>query len=277
MRIRTRLSHCETTFSCTFCGRCVDTSSTRPNLRPSPAMRTACSVAIAVSGSSVVLRADVVRLVDHDQDRLTRGAAPPERGQHRLGRHGLLGPARERAEVRDDAAGPARAARDPRVTRDRIRTRSATGRCRGSGRARRGPAGRDRARRETALITFRGLISAALSDASTVSTRAAYSSRSAIGSRRSTAACSVASKSRKRTCRRSLAVVSRAAAPRLRPRRRTRSRTVSGASSRSSPSLTKSEFGSRITTRSDVSTSSRSRIVPSAYVLPDPDWPHRNV
>ena len=29
--------------------------------------------------------------------------------------------------------------------------------------------------------------------------------------------------------------------------------------------------------RSDVSASSRSRIVPSAYVLPEPDWPQRNV
>ena len=54
IRISTRLSHWESTLSCTFEGRWVDTSRWSPNLRPSPAIRTACSVERTVSGSLLV-------------------------------------------------------------------------------------------------------------------------------------------------------------------------------------------------------------------------------
>ena len=103
-RMSTRLSHCEMTFSWTFCGRWVESSRYRPNLRPSAAIRIACSVASAVSGSSGLRGTDVVRLVDDDQHGLARLAPAPQlvedggRGQR------LLLARRERSEVDDHAA-----------------------------------------------------------------------------------------------------------------------------------------------------------------------------
>jgi hypothetical protein len=48
---------------------------------------------------------DVVRLVDHDQDRLALVPPPPQVAQHRRGDQGLLLAGRQRAQVDDDAAG----------------------------------------------------------------------------------------------------------------------------------------------------------------------------
>ena len=74
-------------------------------MRPSAAIRTACSVASAVSGSSGARRADVVRLVDDDQHRLalaraaaTARRAPPPATSACSSR------VAQRAEVDDDAA-----------------------------------------------------------------------------------------------------------------------------------------------------------------------------
>ena len=49
-------------------------------------------------------RADVVRLVDHDEDRIAFLAPPPQITEHRRGDEGLLLAARQRAQVDDDTA-----------------------------------------------------------------------------------------------------------------------------------------------------------------------------
>ena len=72
-------------------------------MRPSAAIRTAWSVTSAVTGSSGCLRADVVRLVDHDE----HGLASVRR--HRAFEHGLRGDGlllarRQRAEIDDETA-----------------------------------------------------------------------------------------------------------------------------------------------------------------------------
>lgn len=56
-----------------------------------------------------------------------------------------------------------------------------------------------------------------------------------------------------------------------------RAASASGVSGLVSPSRTKSALGSTITIRRSVVSMSRSRSTPSAYVLPDPLCPHRNV
>ena len=149
--------------------------------------------------------------------------------------------------------------------RPRFRIRAPSARVAGSGAS---------SRREARSPTLLGAASIPLSSRST---SAPYSSRSAIGSSRSTAACSSASQSVNRTCSRSLPVsalrrtTSPAAASRY------LSATAESAPSRTSPSRTKSELGSSTTIRRFVSRIRRSRTVPRAYVLPDPDWPQKKV
>jgi hypothetical protein len=52
--------------------------------------------------------ADVMRLVDHDQDRLALGPPPPQCCEHALSRERLLAGCLQRSEVDDEPAGPAR-------------------------------------------------------------------------------------------------------------------------------------------------------------------------
>ncbi len=61
-------------------------------------------MATALTGILGVRRADVVRLVDHDQHRPALLASPPELGEHGGGGERLLLPRLERAEVDDEAA-----------------------------------------------------------------------------------------------------------------------------------------------------------------------------
>ena len=113
--------------------------------------------------------------------------------------------------------------------------------------------------------------------AASIAASAAYSSRSAIGSSRSSAAWAAGLElGEVQPQPRSPAPrgVDRDAARRLDGSVR---RPPASAPARTSPRRTKSEFGSRITMRRSVSISSRSSITPSEYVLPEPDWPHRNV
>ena len=273
MRMRTRLSHCEMTFSCAFCGRWVETRSTRPNLRPSPAIRTACSVAIAVSGSSgtcghtLWASSITIRIGSRAARRLQSAASTASAA--------TACSARVPSEPRSTTTqrGPP-GATALRASRRRAQTRPASCRCRGfRARTPRECSGSGCAHMRS--IVSRTLSARSASAFSSASASAAYSSRSAIGSRRSTRPVgrvevaeadveAVSARHRRRAAR----------APRPRPpctgrghpwarRRAARAR------------RTKSEFGSRITMRSNVSMRRRSRIVPSAYVLPEPDWPQR--
>ena len=54
MRINTMFSHCETTLTCSFWGRCVATTRNVPYLRPSPAAHTTRSIRAVTNGSSAV-------------------------------------------------------------------------------------------------------------------------------------------------------------------------------------------------------------------------------
>ena len=69
IRISARLSHCESTCGWIFEGRCVDSSSHRPYLRPSAAIWTRRSARACCTGVDRLGRAQVVRLVEHDQGR----------------------------------------------------------------------------------------------------------------------------------------------------------------------------------------------------------------
>ncbi len=102
-----------------------------------------------------------------------------------------------------------------------------------------------------------------------------YSPRSASGSSRSTAAWAARGIVAKRMRRGSAAVLS--APSTWMSDLPSRWAASSGASGRASPSRTKSALGSRTTMRSPVPSRSCSRMTPSAKVLPEPLWPHRNV
>ena len=164
---------------------------------PRAAIRTACSVASAFSASSGLCRADVVRLVDHDQHRLARRPPAPQRGR--------APPRRPRPAPR---GWPASRGRRPRSARRRARRAPAANR-RSAARPDL-PADdaevlrtRPSARSGSALARIRPTppSTAACPRASVDAARAAppYSSRSATGSRRSTAACARRPSSPKRT------------------------------------------------------------------------------
>ena len=104
MRIRRRLSHCESTFSCTFCGRCVDTKQVEPEL--AALARDPDGMLGRERGQRILgtRRADVVRLVDDDQDRPTLLAPPPQLAEHGRGGQRLLLSRRQRSEVDHEAA-----------------------------------------------------------------------------------------------------------------------------------------------------------------------------
>ena len=77
IRIRTRLSHCDSTCGWIFEGRWVESSSHRPYLRPSAAIWMSRSTRAACIGPRGLRGAEVVRLVEHDQRRRTALAVAP--------------------------------------------------------------------------------------------------------------------------------------------------------------------------------------------------------
>ena len=131
IRIRTRLSHWETTFGCTLPGRCVATNRWSPYLRPSPAMSTPRSAAAARIGSSVsagkTLCASSTASSTGSRSRAPR--PPPSEQRERDDRTFLR--ARQAAEVEHDA--PTRYDRRSRRSTFRRRAARATSRrCPGS-------------------------------------------------------------------------------------------------------------------------------------------------
>ena len=102
IRMRTRLSHWDSTLSCTLSGRCVDTRRCGPNFRPSAAiwMRVACGQ--GDQSAFGVLGAHVVSLVDHDQDRPAVTVQVPESAT--------------RASIQATRRSPSVPASDPRST-----------------------------------------------------------------------------------------------------------------------------------------------------------------
>jgi hypothetical protein len=109
-----RLSHWDTTFSCTLCGRCVEVSRYSPYLRPSAAICTTVSVESRADLDARIHRADVMRLVDDDRAGLSGVPRPPQRRRDGLGYELLLrcraerppvdhrAPCREVSQLRDE-------------------------------------------------------------------------------------------------------------------------------------------------------------------------------
>ena len=69
IRISARLSHCDSTCGWIFEGRWVESSSHRPYLRPSAAIWMSRSTRRTLQCADRLCRAEVVRLVEHDQRR----------------------------------------------------------------------------------------------------------------------------------------------------------------------------------------------------------------
>ncbi len=107
IRIRSRLSHWETTFGCTFPGRCVATNRCSPNLRPSPAMSTPQIRGARQQRIRRDRRQDVVGLVHHDEHRQAPPSQHPQPAQQPEGHRGALPGAVQTAEI--DHEAPARA------------------------------------------------------------------------------------------------------------------------------------------------------------------------
>ena len=97
----TRFSHCARTSGCSRSGRWVERKRYRPYLRPSAAIRTACSMASACARSAGFGRADVVRLVDDDEHGFAAVPPLPQRGQDRGDDGGALARVRQLADVED--------------------------------------------------------------------------------------------------------------------------------------------------------------------------------
>ena len=188
-----------------------------------------------------------------------------------VGRQRLLLRRGERPEVDDDAAGGR--------GRGSRRASSPTGR-RPRRRSARAP--RLRARSASCCAPGRGEAAIASTDGGRPSASSVGRARRAPRGRRSGRGAAAPPGRRARSRRAGSAAAARpprarsgrrpCAPPRGSARRRRRRRPA-----RTVVRRTKSELGSSTTIRSPVSISSRSRTTPSEYVLPDPDWPQRNV
>jgi len=270
-----RLSHCESTFGWILLGRCVESKSHRPYLRPSAAICASRAVTAAWSGSegseehrlcaSSITRSTGARRSRSAQMFWSSASAAIERSR------GSSKPARSSTSAREPSLDSAR--QDADSVRDhtdisrrpRFSNRWASARSIG-----RSPVARRRANSWS---------SAPPSDVEKSPRSALNSSRSARGSTPSTAARSAGESSGNATVR-GRAPGSRAARPDRSTRtlaRRRRSAVWSDSSGSTSPRCTKSAFGSKMIMLRAVWARRRSRTTPSAYVFPEPLCPQTKV
>ena len=269
-RISSRLSHCETTFGCTFCGRCVASNRWMPNLRPSPAIHTASSVtarpsSVAAAGGQMLCASSITIRTDR---RCSRRRIRPSRPSDTTSRSWACSSdpvsrtiTRHPASMSTSDRSPS-GAHTPHPPTPRLTMRWA--------RRRLASSSRDRSTASTAAMPYLTSPSEWMA-----SMNALNSSLSAMGSSPSVSACSPMVRSLRWICSGMSAPAPRRAtttrpASAWRRRRAASSRFDSGRSrprfrsavERSLPRCTWSEFGSMITIGSVVSSSNCSNSTP---------------